>query len=338
VSDCRRKWPALIVAVTILGALSGCGGTSDSSVGRAGSTAATTTAQAKTLKQLQQESERLRRERDRLRAELQTPGKKGTASPGATGTKPGPPPTVHDSAGLRASFNKLAAQLGGSEGLAFTSVGGRATTQLGSWSSGPGWSTVKVPLAVAATARAQGRPDAETERLMRLSLTASDNAAAEQLWARLGEPHTAAAQVQAVLRSGGDGETLVQSQRVRPGFTAFGQTNWSLANQAAFAAALPCIRYSNEVLALMGEVESDQRWGIGAIGLPARFKGGWGPGLGGAYLVRQMGIVTLASGARIGMAIASEPADGRFETGTANLTALARWAAANIRTTGPGGC
>ena len=147
-----------------------------------------------------------------------------------------------------------------------------------------------------------------------------------------------ARQVQAVLRSAGDADTLVQSRRVRPGFTAFGQTNWSLANQATFMAALPCLKHSDEVLDLMGEVESDQRWGIGAMGLPAQFKGGWGPGLAGGYLVRQMGIVTLADGSRIGMSIASEPADGRFETGVANLTAIARWSAANIRTTAHGGC
>jgi hypothetical protein len=245
---------------------------------------------------------------------------------------------VGDLAALQASFAKLAAQLGGAEGLAFTSVGGGAATRLGSWKTGVGWSTVKVPLAVAAVAKAQGRPDAETRRLMRLALTASDNAAAEQLWADLGEPRSAAGQVQAVLRSAGDADTIVQSQRVRPGFTAFGQTSWSLAGQSRFMAALPCLKHSDEVLALMGEVESDQRWGIGATGLPSQFKGGWGPGLAGGYLVRQMGIVTLANGSRVGMAIASEPADGRFETGAANLTALARWAAANIRTTGPGGC
>src|SRR5665811_2381113 len=101
-----------------------------------------------------------------------------------------------------------------------------------------------------------------------------------------------------------------------------------------------CIRdrYSGDVLQLMGEVESGQRWGIGAVGLPAQFKGGWGPGPGGGYLVRQMGIITLANGSRIGLAIASEPADGRFETGTANLTALARWAVANVKAKGSGGC
>jgi len=292
------------------------------------------------MKQLEQESERLRKERDRLKAELSAQGKDPTktASPSVRGVSPAPVPAVGDGAGLQVSFDRLAAQLGGSEGLAFGSVGGGVTTQLGSWRTGVGWSTVKVPLALAAVAKANGRPDAGIQRLMRLSLTASDNAAAEQLWSHLGVPQSAAAQVQAVLRSGGDHGTVVQSQRVRPGFTAFGQTSWSLANQAAFVAALPCVNDSDQVLRLMGEVEPGQRWGIGSVGLPAQFKGGWGPGPGGGYLVRQMGVVTLANGSRVGLAIASEPADGRFETGTANLTALARWAVANMRTTGPGRC
>jgi hypothetical protein len=285
------------------------------------------------MKQIEQETQRLAKERDRLQAEL-------SAQPtaGSTPATSRPAPSVSGQPGLQAGFAELAAQLGGSEGLAYTSVGGSGTTQLGSWQTGPGWSTVKVPLAVAAVTKANGRPDPGLQALMRLSLTASDNAAAEQLWAFLGEPQSAAAQVQAVLRSSRDRQTQVQSQRVRPGFTAFGQTIWSLANQAAFVAALPCVKNSTDVLTLMGEVEADQRWGIGALGLPAQFKGGWGPGLGGGYLVRQMGLVTLADGSRLALAIASEPGDGRFETGTANLTALARWAVANIRTTGPGGC
>lgn len=239
-----------------------------------------------------------------------------------------------EQAGLEVSFARLAAQLGGLVGIAFTRVAG-VSTQLGSWKAGVGWSTVKVPLAVAAVAQAHGRPDAEVRGLMRRALTASDNAAAEELWSHLGEAHAAAAQVQAVLRSAGDCETVVQSQRLRPGFTAFGQTSWSLASQSAFVAALTRIRYGDQVLALMGQVESGQRWGVGALGLPAQFKGGWGPGLHAGYLVRQMGVVTLASGSRIGLAIASEPADGQFETGTVNVTALARWAVANISACGP---
>lgn len=326
-----------IVLITIACVLSGCQSTADQSAGGAGSTTTSDPAHAKAMKQMEQESERLRKERDRLLAELSAQPTK-SPTPGASATTTGGPPAAGDSAALQTGFAQLAAQLGGSEGLAYTSGGGAGTTQLGSWQTGPGWSTVKVPLAVAVVAKAHGQPSSGVQDLMERALTASDNAAAEQLWAYLGEPETAAAQVQAVLRSGGDSETRVQSQQVRPGFSAFGQTTWSLASQAGFVAALPCIKYSGEVLQLMGDVEPDQRWGMGTVGLPAQFKGGWGPGVGGGYLVRQMGIVTLADGSRIGLAIASEPADGRFETGTANLTALARWAVANIRAKGSGGC
>lgn len=277
---------------------------------------------------------------------------------------PGPSPATAGATTSDAGFEKLAAQLGGSVGLACVTAGDgldrgvesgaesgvesgvesgadRGVTRLGSWQTGPGWSTVKVPVAMAAIAKAQGHPDSRVQRLIQLSATASDNAAAEQLWTYLGEPETAASQVQAVLRSAGDVDTSVQSQRVRPPFSAFGQTKWSLTNQALFMAALPCLDHSDELLALMGQVAEGQRWGIGSVGLPAQFKGGWGPDQDGGYLVRQMGIVTLANGSRIGLALASEPADGRFETGTANLTALARWAVANAATsaaTGPGGC
>jgi len=103
-------------------------------------------------------------------------------------------------------------------------------------------------------------------------------------------------------------------------------------------AALPCIKYSSDVIALMSVVESDQRWGLGALGRPTQFKGGWGPTPAGGYLVRQMGIVTLANGSRIALAIASEPADGRFATGAANVTVFARWAVAHVKPTGPGCC
>lgn len=253
-------------------------------------------------------------------------------------TTGGPPIFELGSRGAGEGFDELTARLGGSEGLAGAGTAGASAEVLGSWRTGPAWSTVKVPLAMAAITKADGNPDASVQRLLRLSITASDNAAAESLWACLGDPRTAARQVEAVLRSGGDRETRVQSRRVREGFSAFGQTTWSLAAQARFMAAMPGVKDSGEILRLMGSVEPGQRWGLGAAGLPAQFKGGWGPGPGGGYLVRQMGIVTLANGSRIGLAIASEPADGRFETGTAHVTALARWAVANAPCNGSGGC
>ena len=46
------------------------------------------------------------------------------------------------------------------------------------------------------------------------------------------------------------------------------------------------------VLNLMGEVSSDT-WGLGSAGVPARWKGGWGPGTDDRYLVRQMGTLSV---------------------------------------------
>jgi len=337
-SSGRHSWRAAVGSILTAGLLAGCLGTSQESAGTAEST--TASAQARKVRQIEQESLRLRQERDRLRAELSGTGAPTgkSPSPPASAAPGGSPPAVAGSAALRRSFDTLAAGLSGAEGLAFTSVGGSPATELGSWRTGPGWSTVKVPVAVAVVAKAAGKPDARAQRLIRRAITASDNAAAEQLWSSLGPPPTAASTVQAVLRSAGDGQTRVQSQRVRPGFSAFGQTRWPLAGQARFVGALPCLKYGHDVLALMGEVEPGQRWGLGAVGRPAQFKGGWGPGPGGGYLVRQMGIVTLENGSRVALAMASEPADGSFETGKDNLTALSRWAVANIRQAGAGGC
>jgi len=346
-SSGRQSWWAAVGSILTAGLLAGCLGTSQESAGTAEST--TASAQARKIRQIEQESLRLRQERDRLRAELDrgAPTGNSPSSPAAAASRGSPsavassrssPSAVAGSAGLRRSFDALAARLSGREGLAFTSVGGSPATELGSWRTGAGWSTVKVPVAVAVVAKAAGKPDAGAQRLIRRAITASDNAAAEQLWSSLGPPPTAASTVQAVLRSAGDGQTRVQSQRIRPGFSAFGQTRWPLAGQARFMGASPCLKYGHDVFTLMGEVEAGQRWGLGAVGPPAQFKGGWGPGPGGGHLVRQMGIVTLVNGARIALAMASEPADGSFETGQANLTALARWAVANIKQTGAGGC
>lgn len=88
-----------------------------------------------------------------------------------------------------------------------------------------------------------------------------------------------------------------------------------------FAAVGP--ESSDYVLNLMGEVSSDT-WGLGSAGLPARWKGGWGPGVDGGYLVRQMGILYVGDKVAV-VTLAALPADGQFATGESMATALARW-------------
>jgi hypothetical protein len=173
---------------------------------------------------------------------------------------------------------------------------------------------------------------------MRLAITWSDNNAALGLWDRLGAPATAAGRTEAVLRDGGDDQTTVPASQIRPPYTPFGQSNWSLTSQARFAAALPCLRGSGPVLALMGQIIPDQSWGIGSLRSTIAFKGGWGPGADGRYLVRQLALVRLPNGARIGLALASIAHDGTFASGIADLTSLARWAVQHIHTTAHSGC
>jgi hypothetical protein len=202
-------------------------------------------------------------------------------------------------------------------GIAIAAADGAAMASFGTWSTGVAWSTIKVPLAIAAT-----RASAGSAELVTKAIAQSDNAAAETLWSRLGDPATAAKQVQAVIHDAGDTNTVVESRRLRPGYTAFGQTQWPLIGQAQFAARLPRVPDSSAVVALMSNLTASQRWGLAAKGYPA--KGGWGPGARGEYLVRQFAIVPADSG-HVGVALAAEAHDGVFGTGVDVVNKLADW-------------
>ncbi len=181
--------------------------------------------------------------------------------------------------------------------------------------------------------RSAGQPTAHEEALLTEALTASDNAAAEALWTSLGPPDVAAAAVESILAATGDTSTRVETQVLRPGYTSFGQTDWSLAAQAQFIAALPYLPSSGLVRSLMRQVVPDQRWGLGTLGPDAEIKGGWGPDPAGRHVVRQMGIVRLPKGHSLAVSLATIAADGTFEAGTANLTNIAQWLAARDQVT-----
>ena len=84
--------------------------------------------------------------------------------------------------------------------------------------------------------------------------------------------------VQSVIREAGDPTTVVESRRLRAEYTPFGQTRWSLADQARFAAGpVAACRKHRRVVDLMRNLSADHRWGLAAKGFAA--KGGWGPGL-----------------------------------------------------------
>lgn len=230
------------------------------------------------------------------------------------------PPSAPSATGdLVADFNEIAATLpGGEVGVAI--FDGQDVTSYGSWTTGAAWSTIKVPLSIAAL----GVNPTSAEPLMQRAITASDNAAADQMWNMLGDATTAAGAVNAVLQEGGDTAVSVQSQQVHPPYSPYGQTQWAQDQAAIFAFALPCIATAAPVLDQMHSLGGNQQWGLAPFADVAA-KGGWGPEASdGGYLVRQIALVTNGSGT-FGASLAAKPADGSFETGKAMLDVLGAW-------------
>ncbi|MGQ4614583.1 hypothetical protein [Nocardia sp. R7R-8] len=218
---------------------------------------------------------------------------------------------------LAASYAELAAGVRGKLGMAIVPVGGEKPVTFGEWTSGPAWSTMKVPLTIAALRRSPNSSNYAASA----AITQSDNAAADVLWQSLGTPQEAAQAVQAVLREGGDSKTVVPATRARAEHSAFGQAEWSLADQVRFASRLPCLPQVDRVTSLMEQVITSQRWGLGEF-RGAEFKGGWGPDVAGNYLVRQFGIINVPSG-QIAIAVAVQPESGSFNDGMNVLDKLA---------------
>ena len=217
---------------------------------------------------------------------------------------------------LAADFNAVQQGFRGSVGLAIMPVGGDKMVTFGTWTSGPAWSTIKVPLAIAAL-----RNNASYVTTATSAITASDNGAADTLWQSLGSGAAAATAVENVLREGGDTTTTVPTTRTRADASVYGQAEWTLAEQVRFAAHLPCIPQSQRVVGLMQQIIPSHRWGLGAFG-SAEFKGGWGPDPSGKYLVRQFGLIDSPSG-RIAIAFAAQPDSGSFNDGMTMLDKMA---------------
>ena len=229
------------------------------------------------------------------------------------------------------AFDRIAAALPAGSGLAVAPIGRpdllRTAGDLG---TDVAWSTIKVPLAIAAL-----RVSPDLYGVAEQAITVSDNAAAETLWAALGGEPGAAAAVDGVMAQAGDGITRVPTSRLRPGFSIFGQTQWALGDQALFAAGVACMPDADAVLGMMARIDPSQQWGLGRVP-GAMFKGGWGPGADGTgYLVRQFGVIETADG-RAGVAIATYASE--MGSGAAQLSEIADRIAAEAASVHGGQC
>lgn len=229
------------------------------------------------------------------------------------------------------AFDRIAAGLPAGSGLAMAPIGRpdfvRTAGDLG---TDVAWSTVKVPLALAAL-----RVSPDLMGVAEQAITVSDNAAAETLWSALGGEPGAAAAVETVMAQAGDGTTRVPTSRLRSGFSVFGQTRWALGDQARFAAGLACMPDADSVLGMMTRIDPSQQWGLGRVP-GAAFKGGWGPTMDGTgYLVRQFGLIATNDGL-VGVAIATRAPD--LGSGAAQLSGIGDRITAEVGSIGGGEC
>ncbi len=218
----------------------------------------------------------------------------------------------------------MAEDLTGEAGMVVMPVDGDADDQIsfGEWKSGMAWSTIKVPIAVAAD---QNNPDSDSiDSLIHQAITVSSNEAAESLWVSLGSSNQARRATDKVLAENGDKKTKV-GQNASMGRVTFGYTTWALTDQATFVAGLSCDEDAQQVVKEMRKVSAEHRWGLGTLE-GAAFKGGWGP-YNGTYTSRQMGVVSVdgkgrGDSASIAVAMGVENPDG---DGTEDLDTMADW-------------
>ena len=133
-----------------------------------------------------------------------------------------PPPAPDAQLPLDATVAHVESTFGGQLGIA--TIGERGPETAGFTAPSPAWSTIKVPIAVAALRTNPGlEPDA------RAAVSASDNAAAQSLFDAVGSEAVNSVLAQAGIAA------QVNTEPLRPEFSTFGQTHLSVADEAALA-------------------------------------------------------------------------------------------------------
>lgn len=252
----------------------------------------------------------------------------GSNAPGAS-SAPGAPTTHPEDTPVstaRTPQEAIEAIVADNPGTGIAVAGGGEVVSAGVTQPVAAWSTAKVPLAIAAERAGVADPEVVSR-----AITFSDNAAADTLWTSLGGGQQAAQATQDIIKT-----ATVPATPPREGFSAFGQTQWSVADQAEFAASLGCLNGAEPVLAAMGVTDPAQAYGLSTLE-GALKKGGWGPGTDGGYEARQMGLVTL-SGKTVAVAIYAKAPAGDYGQAQQMLTRLAQQLAAADVTWPEAGC
>lgn len=209
----------------------------------------------------------------------------GTASVPATASPAPNPDSVRTQ--LDRAVDKTARKYHAKVGVAISA--GDDTIAVGDKGKGPVWSTIKVPIAIAAL------KDGADKSLVDLAIKESDNDAAYSLWSQV-QWHEGSADkaVEEMLEDYGSHADIHN--------TAFGYSTWSLKDQAVFGAELPCIEEADYVHKVLKDIVSWQKIGLSKEER-TRAKSGWGLDEDeNEYTYRQFGVHEV-TGKRVGVAL-----------------------------------
>ena len=210
------------------------------------------------------------------------------------------------------ALERFEASKGVRAGIAVAPTNGDASsvTSWGSWPGGRAWSTIKVPLAIAAsnhsggTLSGSGYPygacsaASSVNSAIASAINSSNNCSAWNLWQYLGgNSSTAANAVMNTLKAGKDTSTVVPSSPTGGGLTS-GQANWSIANQALFAANIASVPDHHYTFSQMGTHSGGDNSGLYTVFPGSRTKSGNSGASATATdtITRQFGIIAIGGG------------------------------------------
>ena len=251
-------------------------------------------------------------------AEQVAPSPTPTSTPSDVPT-PGPAPELPD---LVAELERIQDEQGVTLGLSIVPISpvGAPLLEPYVWGSdgGNAWSTLDVVIALAVIRNAKQPED--VDYLLNRAISQSSPAGDEALWAYLGDASTAAAKTTTKLRIFGDLETEVATSSSTHPAAPFNDTNWSNTGQALSIASMYCLDDTWPILSRLNQPANP--WGLETLARTP-VKSGGGQLSNGSMEVRQLGLVLLADGNRIGVGLSAVADDGTAATAQNAITELA---------------
>jgi len=247
-----------------------------------------------------------------------------TPTPEPTPTPPAPAP---DQPELAAAIDGIEAQYRTMIGLAIAPIASPGQVTMQPWVGGDlstslAWQTIDVPVAMA-VASDPNQPQ-DLDYLLKTSLTESSSAGEEALWQFLGTPQDAVDKTTAVLNAAGDTTTTLPSAPSTDGSKVFTDVWWRHADAAQFMGVLFCMTPSWSVIYHLSP--GGPTAGYGLASLPnslVRTGSGAVASLYSGTTVRQIAILTLNNGARVGVSLSAAASDGTQDTASQAMTAVA---------------